>query len=103
MQPDFRPHISRIYKDVWNTRGGEHINGIVLFGFSGIAAHLTKAEAFALADRIVDAAEQLPEPVTVRRIESQTRQAQRIASASGPRLTAADGTEEQPLESTTAD
>lgn len=103
MQPDFRPHISRIYKDVWNTRSGEHISGIVLFGYSGIAAHLTKSEAFALADRIVDAAENLPDLEPVRRIESHGNNIQRISTVTRPRLTAADGTEEIPLPTSPAE
>ncbi|MGP5032147.1 hypothetical protein ACTXJG_12040 [Glutamicibacter arilaitensis] len=103
MESNFRPHISRIYPDVWNTRGGERINGIVLFGFSGIAAHLTPAECFSLADQLVDAAERLPSPAEVIRTEARRRKAQRKPSLHSPRLTAADGTEEPPLETTPAE
>ncbi|MGP5049112.1 hypothetical protein [Glutamicibacter ardleyensis] len=103
MESDFRPHISRIYPDAWNTRSGNHVNGVVLFGYSGIAAHLTKSEAFALANRIVDAAEQLPDPPAPRHLQSHGLHIQQMISAPRSRLVAADGTEEKPLPVTQAD
>ena len=90
MESDFRPYISRIYPDAWNTRSGNHVNGVVLFGYSGIAAHLTKSEAFALANRIVDAAEQLPDPPAPRHLQSHGPHAQQITSATRLRPTAAE-------------
>lgn len=96
MKENHRPYIGHIIKRAWAEESGQKVDGIALIGGRGIAAHLTKPEAFALADRIVDAAEHLPDPVKV-------RQPRRIASASGPQLTAADGTEEPPLPTSPAE
>ncbi|UYQ78079.1 hypothetical protein OF385_02600 [Glutamicibacter sp. JL.03c] len=96
MQENHRPYIGHIFKRAWTEDSGQKVDGIALIGGRGIAAHLTKPEAFALADRIVDAAEHLPDPAKV-------RQAQRSALATRPRLTAADGTEEQPLPTSPAE
>lgn len=57
-----RPYIGAIKPYTWKPRKGtDPVPGLLLGGAAGIAAHLTKAEAFDLANRIVDAAEQLPD------------------------------------------
>lgn len=117
--PDFRPHISRIYPELWKTNSGQNVNGIVLFGYSGIAAHLTQAEAYKLADQIVDAAERMPTPDEVRKINTQRRLTQTEATTAPPKpkrqrkrrrtihttttLTDASGAPEEPLETTPAE
>lgn len=117
--PEFRPNISRIYPELWTTKGGQRVNGIVLYGFTGIAAHLTPTEAYDLADQIVDAAEQLPSPTEVKKINMQRRRTLAEATTGQPQpkqqrnrtrtnhnpttLTDASGAPEEPLETTTAD
>jgi hypothetical protein len=60
-----RPYIGRIWQHTWKDRAtGEHTPGIVLGAAHGIAAHLSADEALALADQLVDLAEQLPEATT---------------------------------------
>lgn len=117
-----RPFIGKVAPFVWNDRiQGIDTPGLALTGVNGIAGHCTKAEAYALADRICDVADTLPEAPTpparprmsrntappIDTSASQTRlranMAQSIASAPRARLTAADGTEEQPLEATPAE
>lgn len=62
---DRRPYIGRIWQYTWKDRAtGEHTPGIALGGGGGLAAHLTKDEAYSLANDIVDAADKLPEATT---------------------------------------
>lgn len=62
---DRRPYIGRIWQHTWKDRStGEHTPGIALGAAHGIAAHLTGPEALALADQLVDLAEQLTQPTT---------------------------------------
>ena len=57
-----RPFIGAIKPYTWNRAGrGEQVHGLLIGGLTGVAAHVTKAEAFELANRIVDAAESLTE------------------------------------------
>ena len=60
-----RPYIGKIWEHAWTDDcTGEQTPGIKLGGASGIAAHLTKDEAYSLANDIVDAADKLPEATT---------------------------------------
>lgn len=57
-----RPYIGTIKPYTWNRNGKDaQTPGLLLGGALGVAAHLTKVEAFELANRLVDAAEQLPD------------------------------------------
>lgn len=111
-----RPYIGHILHRTWTEDSGQAIDGLSLICGQGIAAHLTKPEAYALANRIVDAADKLPDEQTSRpaitapqndtsasRTQLRTNMAQSIASAPRARLTAADGTEEPALEATPAE
>lgn len=104
MRKTFRPYIGHVKRDVWITRGGEPVDGIVLLGLQGVAAHLTKAEAYQLANRIVDMADALPDalPSTPNRATPRAG-APTPLTARKTVLVAADGTEEPPLPTTTAD
>lgn len=59
-----RPYIGAVRIQDWITKDKQRIRGIRIVGASGIAAHLTGHEALALADQLVDLAEQLPQPTT---------------------------------------
>lgn len=98
-----RPYIGKIWNATWTDRDtGERFPGISLGGGGGLAAHLTKAEAYALANDIVDAADKLPEattaPTTPRIVEC--GQAPLYTTRT---LTNASGDAEQPLETTPAE
>lgn len=57
-----RPYIGDIKPYTWNRlNNGECVPGLLIGGRIGIAAHVTKTEAYALADWIVDAADKLPD------------------------------------------
>lgn len=57
-----RPYIGAIKPYTWKPRKGtDQVPGLLIGGASGVAAHLTKAEAYDLANRLVDAADQLPD------------------------------------------
>lgn len=89
-----RPFIGAVKQHAWHDKAtNEKTTGLLIAGRSGIAAHVTKPEAYALADWIVDAADRLPEEQTPKPA---------YARHSAP-LTAADGTPEQPLPATSAD
>lgn len=98
-----RPYIGKIWEQTWtDKRTRETTPGIALGGASGIAAHLTKAEAYTLANDIVDAADKLPEvttaPATPRIVECG------LAPLYTSRtLINASGDVEQPLPNTPAD
>lgn len=100
MREHRRPYIGRIWEQAWDEKAtGEQTPGIMLGGAGGISAHLTKDEAYALANRIVDAADKLPES---------TPAPPRLQPAECPKppahmLTDAQGDAEQPLHSTPAD
>lgn len=89
-----RPHIVAIRPYTWNTKSREpDIRGLLVEGNGVIAAHVTKTEAYALADWIVDAADKLPEP----------REPKPCYTRHSDSLTAADGTPEEPLPATSAE
>lgn len=88
---NFRPYIGKIWAHDWmDFHTGEVTPGISLSGAVGIAAHLTKAEAYALANDIVDAADKLPEPTP-------NKAPVPCYPADSTPLTAADGTPEPDL------
>ncbi|MGO3150406.1 MAG: hypothetical protein ACTIJ0_10205 [Glutamicibacter ardleyensis] len=92
-----RPYIGKIWNATWtDQRTGERFPGISLGGGGGLAAHLTKAEAYALANDIVDAADKLPEPAP------RKAPVPCYTTRSTP-LTAADGTPEPDLPANIAD
>lgn len=95
-----RPYIGRIWAHDWtDLHTGEVTPGIKLGGASGIAAHLSKSEAYALANDIVDAADKLPEHTTAPAGLLPVECPQPPAHT----LTDATGTPEQPLPATIAD
>lgn len=95
-----RPYIGHILPRAWGDATGRKIEGLTLVGANGIAAHLTRPEAYELANRIVDAAEQLPEP---RNAPKRPTPPQPAYAPRTRALTAADGTEEPRLPATPAD
>lgn len=89
-----RPYIGSVSPKIWNDlTTGEQTPGVLVIGLSGMAAHLNKSECYKLANDLVDAADQLPEPLVPKPC---------YASPSD-RLTAADGTTEEPLPATIAE
>ncbi|MGP5265248.1 hypothetical protein [Glutamicibacter arilaitensis] len=98
-----RPYIGKIWEHAWtDDRTGEQTPGIKLGGASGIAAHLTKDEAYSLANDIVDAADKLPEATTspYKRQETPCGQSPLHTSQT---LTNASGEPEQTLPASIAD
>lgn len=98
-----RPYIGKVWLSPWTIKSTrETTPGIALGGTRGISAHLTKAEAYTLANDIVDAADKLPEattaPATPRIV--QCGQAPLYTSRT---LINASGDVEQPLPNTPAD
>lgn len=62
MSTTFRPYIGKVATYEWFDRITQvGTPGIMIAGLGGIAAHLTKAEAFHLCNEITDLAEQLPD------------------------------------------
>lgn len=91
---DRRPYIGRVRPYTWTPKTGDDpVPGLLLGGAAGIAAHLTKTEAYELANQIVDAADKLPEP----------RAPKPCYASRNDGLTAADGTPEEPLPATPAE
>ncbi|MCS3492414.1 hypothetical protein M2368_001417 [Arthrobacter sp. JUb119] len=96
MSNDRRPFIGKIWIEDWrNIHTGKVTPGIKLGGASGIAAHLTKSEAYALANEIVDLADQLPDPTPPKAPIP-------CYGTNSALLTAADGTPEPDLPATIA-
>lgn len=94
-----RPYLAAIKPYTWNPNG-ESVPGLILRGRSGLAAHVTKAEAYELADQLVDAADSLPDapqPPKARQMP------QPCYASNSDTLTAADGTPEEPLPATSAE
>lgn len=88
-----RPYIGAIRQYTWDRKSDDPVLGLLIGGGIGIAAHVTKSEAYALADWIVDAADKLPEP----------RAPKPCYASPSDRLTAADGSSEPDLPSTSAE
>lgn len=92
-----RPYIGRISAYAWRDKSTlERTQGLLMHGASGVAAHLTKAEAYALSDWITDEADKLTEPATAPQII-------RMDYRSSLPLVAADGSPETPLPATYAE
>lgn len=86
-----RPYIGKVWIEDWtSTYTQQRTPGIKLGGAGGIAAHLTKSEAYSLANDIVDAADKLPEPTPCKAPTP-------CYTTRGTPLTAADGQPEEPL------
>lgn len=95
-----RPYIGKIWEHAWTDDcTGEQTPGIKLGGASGIAAHLTKDEAYSLANDIVDAADKLPEATTSPQERQETPCGLSTLYTSHT-LTNASGDTEQPLPTT---
>lgn len=90
-----RPFIGLIKPQDWiDGTTGEEIPGVIVVGVRGIAAHLTKREAYAVANDLVDAADTLPEQPEARQVPTP------CYSSHSDTLTAADGSAEPPLPTT---
>ena len=94
-----RPFIGAVRPYTWDPKD-KPVHGLLLGGRGGVAAHVTKAEAYELADRLVDAADSLPDA-------PQPTKAQQVpqpcyTSHSG-NLTNAAGLPEEPLPATSAE
>ena len=106
-----RPYIGQVRIQDWITRDKQRIRGIRLNGMSGIAGHLTATEALTLADKLVDLAEQLnaPKPTPVKKPATPREpyltalELERLTKTVhvSRTLTAADGTPEHPLPTST--
>lgn len=58
-----RPFIGAIKPHAWIDKVTQATTpGLLIGGAIGVAAHVTKAEAYELADRLVDAADKLNDP-----------------------------------------
>ncbi|GGJ72864.1 hypothetical protein [Glutamicibacter ardleyensis] len=91
-----RPYIGHILHRSWDDEG-QKIDGLSLICGQGIAAHLTKSEAYSFANDLVDAADKLPEPAPGR------LQPVECPMQPAHQLTDATGATEEPLPATPAD
>lgn len=96
------PYIGSVKIQDWITKDKQRIKGIRLSGASGIAAHLTANDARTLADTLHDLADKLQQATEAPQHREPPRALQ-PAYTSYSTLTAADGTPEPALPTTTAD
>jgi hypothetical protein len=57
-----RPRFSNVRKRPWNNPDGTTTKGIAIYKGNLLAAHLLPSEAYKLANRLVDLAEELERP-----------------------------------------